>query len=86
VSTLSSPTSPPLCSLRFATPVEESNRSWRVRPTGVDVQLAALLPHFNHRFVAPYTNMDGDDQAVAEMQQRRKSQREAHALSAKAKN
>jgi len=71
-------------SLRFATPLEESNRSWRVRPTGVDVQLAALLPHFNQRLVAPYTNVDGDDQLVADMKQRRKSQRAA--LPAKASN
>jgi len=61
--------------LRYATPLEESKRSWRIRPRAVDAQLANILPHYRDRLVAPYLDPDQDEEAVLALRAQRKSRR-----------
>jgi hypothetical protein len=73
--------------LRYASPVEESKRTWRVRPSAVDLELATKLPFNYPRLVQPYGDPDGDDalakQVVLDRLARRKSVIAAHGGSKK---
>lgn len=47
--------------LRNATPLEEAQRSWNVRPSELDVQFQSIIGHHAKRLVEPFTNVDKDD-------------------------
>lgn len=72
--------------LRFATPMEEGQMSWRVRPFGLDQGLSSqLLPHNFTRLVQPYLDVDKDEAAARQLVVDRREKRKALLAKANAK-
>ena len=68
--------------MRYATPLEESNLSWRVRPSGLQRALSMELPHNFQQQVQPYLDVDKDEAAAAQLVVDRRERRKAQLATA----
>ena len=71
-----------LIRLRYATPLEEGKRSWRVHADGIDATLNKLVPRNFERLIKPYLDADKDEKEAARLVVDRREKRKAMRLAA----